>query len=90
MLKSLYFKRVKQLKKGNALEPILIELFGVLYKNKFDLIDTKDISLSNKKYPFLRANLDGAMIEIVTKEKWGLEIRSNNYSKWCNVKRMGQ
>ena len=66
------FQTSEAIEKGNALEPILIELFGVLYKNKFELIDTKDISLSNKKYPFLRANLDGAMIEIATKEKWGL------------------
>lgn len=70
------FQTSEAIEKGNALEPILIELFGVLYKNKFELIDTKDISLSNKKYPFLRANLDGAMIEIATKEKWGLEIKS--------------
>ena len=70
------FQTSEAIEKGNALEPILIDLFGVLYKNKFELVDTKDISLSNKKYPFLRANLDGAMIEIATKEKWGLEIKS--------------
>lgn len=75
-LKQAEFITNEAIEKGNALEPVLIELFGVLYKNKFDLIDTKDISLSNKKYPFLRANLDGAMIEKETGEKWILEIKS--------------
>ena len=83
------FQTSEAIEKGNALEPILIELFGVLYKNKFDLIDTKDISLSNKKYPFLRANLDGAMIDC-NQRKMGIGNQINNYSKWCNVKRMGQ
>ena len=82
------FQTSEAIEKGNALEPILIELFGVLYKTKFELIDTKDISLSNKKYPFLRANLDGAMLEKETKEKWGLEIKSTTIQQ-CNVKRMG-
>lgn len=80
------FQTSEAIKKGNALEPILIELFGVLYKNKFELIDTKDISLSNKKYPFLRANLDGAMIEIATKEKWGLEIKSTTIQNGAMLK----
>ena len=80
------FQTSEAIEKGNALEPILIELFGVLYKNKFELIDTKDISLSNKKYPFLRANLDGAMIEIATKEKWGLEIKSTTIQNGAMLK----
>lgn len=84
------FQTSEAIEKGNALEPILIELFGVLYKNKFELVDTKDISLSNKKYPFLRANLDGAMLEKETKEKWGLEIKSTTIQnsamlrEWAN------
>ena len=39
------FQTSEAIEKGNALEPILIELFGVLYKNKFELLHTKDIRL---------------------------------------------
>lgn len=49
--------------KGNRLEPVLFNLFKELYCKQYDVIDTKDISLSNKKHPYYRANLDGALID---------------------------
>lgn len=75
-LKKPEFVSNEAIEKGNALEPVMIEMFSILNKNRFKMIDTKNISLSNKKYSFLRANLDGAMVEIATGEKWILEIKS--------------
>ena len=46
---------------GNTLEPVLIDLFGKTHK-EYQVIDTKEISLVSKKYCYLRANLDGALI----------------------------
>lgn len=66
----------KAIEKGNALEPIMFNFFKVLYGNKYEVIDTKDISLSNKQFPFMRANLDGALIDKQTNKKGILEIKS--------------
>lgn len=64
------------IEKGNALEPVMYDLFKVLYGNKYEIINTKDISLSSKQFPFLRANLDGALINKQTGQKGVLEIKS--------------
>lgn len=64
------------IEKGNALEPVMFDLFKVLYGSKYEVIDTKAISLTSKKYPFMRANLDGALIENSTGRKGILEIKS--------------
>ena len=64
------------IEKGNALEPIMFNLFKTLYSSKYEVIDTKDISLSSKQFPFLRANLDGALINKQTGQKGVLEIKS--------------
>lgn len=64
------------IEKGNALEPIMFDLFKVLYGDKYEVINTKDISLSNKQFPFMRANLDGALIDRATNKKGILEIKS--------------
>lgn len=49
---------------GNRLEPVLINLFYGIYKNEIkEIIDTKEISLSRKDKPYMRANLDGAFID---------------------------
>lgn len=64
------------IEKGNKLEPILYNLFEVLYGNRYEVINTKDISLSSKQFPFMRANLDGALIEKSTNKKGILEIKS--------------
>ena len=39
----------KAIEKGNALEPVMFNLFKILYSDKYEVIDTKDISLSNKQ-----------------------------------------
>ncbi|MFQ7319259.1 MAG: lambda-exonuclease family protein [Massilimicrobiota timonensis] len=78
------------IEKGNALEPIMFNLFKTLYSSKYNVIDTKDISLSSKQYSFLRANLDGALIEKSTNKKGILEIKSSTIQnsgmlkKWNN------
>lgn len=64
------------IEKGNALEPVMFDLFKVLYGSKYEVIDTKAISLTSKKYSFMRANLDGALIERSTGRKGILEIKS--------------
>lgn len=64
------------IEKGNALEPLMFELFKVYYSKEYEVIDTKNISLSSKQFPFLRANLDGALIDKATGKKGILEIKS--------------
>ena len=44
----------KAIEKGNALEPVMFELFKVLYSGKYRVIDTKGISLSSKQFPFMK------------------------------------
>lgn len=64
------------IEKGNALEPIMFNMFKVFYSKEYEVIDTKNISLSSKQFPFLRANLDGALIDKATGKKGILEIKS--------------
>lgn len=64
------------IEKGNALEPLMFNMFKVYCSKEYKVIDTKDISLSNKQFPFMRANLDGALIERSTGKKGILEIKS--------------
>lgn len=84
------FTTNEAIEKGNALEPIMFNLFKTLYSSKYNVIDTKDISLSSKQYSFLRANLDGALIEKSTNKKGILEIKSSTIQnsgmlkKWNN------
>lgn len=66
----------KAIEKGNALEPVMFNLFNALYGDRYEVIDTKDISLSSRQFPFMRANLDGALIEKSTGRKGILEIKS--------------
>lgn len=66
----------KAIEKGNALEPVMFNLFKILYGEQYEVIDTKDISLSSKQFPFMRANLDGALIDRATNKKGILEIKS--------------
>lgn len=69
------FKGNEATDKGNRLEPVLFNLFKELYKDTYKVIDTKDISLSNKKCPFYRANLDGALLDVQNR-KGVLELKS--------------
>lgn len=69
------FKGNRATDKGNRLEPVLFNLFKELYKDTYEVIDTKGISLSNKKCPFYRANLDGALIDS-NNRKGVLELKS--------------
>lgn len=64
------------IEKGNALEPIMFNMFKVFYSKEYEVIDTKNISLSSKQFSFLRANLDGALINKQTGQKGVLEIKS--------------
>lgn len=64
------------IEKGNLLEPLMFEMFKTFYSKEYEVIDTKNISLSSKQFPFLRANLDGALIERDTNKKGILEIKS--------------
>lgn len=66
----------KAIEKGNALEPVMFNFFKILYGYQYEVIDTKDISLSSKQFPFMRANLDGALIDKQTNKKGILEIKS--------------
>ena len=75
------------IEKGNALEPIMFNLFKTLYSGKYKVIDTKDISLSSKQYPFLRANLDGALINKQTGQKGVLEIKSSTIQNASMLKK---
>lgn len=52
----------KAIELGNALEPILFDLFSKM-QEEYITIDTKDISLVSNLYPFMRANLDGALLD---------------------------
>lgn len=78
------------IEKGNALEPVMFELFKILYGNRYEVINTKDISLSSKEFPFMRANLDGALIEKSTGRKGILEIKTTTiqnggmFKKWVD------
>lgn len=78
------------IEKGNALEPLMFELFKVYYSKEYEVIDTKNISLSSKQFPFLRANLDSALIERSTSKKGILEIKSTTiqnaamFRQWNN------
>ena len=75
------------IEKGNKLEPIMFNLFKTLYSSKYEVIDTKDISLSSKQYPFLRANLDGALINKRTGQKGILEIKSSTIQNASMLKK---
>ena len=78
------------IEKGNALEPVMFELFKILYGNRYEVIDTKNISLSSKQFPYMRANLDGALINKSNGQKGILEIKSSTIQnsgmlkKWNN------
>lgn len=81
------FTTNEAIEKGNKLEPILYNLFEVLYGNKYEVINTKDISLSSKQFPFLRANLDGALINKQTGQKGVLEIKSSTIQNASMLKK---
>lgn len=55
------FETNKAIEKGNRLEQPMIDLFKGLHPEN-EYIDTKNISLKSKKYGFMNANLDGALI----------------------------
>ena len=84
------FTTNEAIEKGNALEPVMFELFKILYGNKYEVISTKDISLSSKQYSFLRANLDGALIEKGTNKKGILEIKSTTIQNVSMLKKWKQ
>ena len=75
------------IEKGNALEPVMFELFKILYGNRYEVIDTKNISLSSKQFPYMRANLDGALINKSNGQKGVLEIKSSTIQNASMLKR---
>ena len=75
------------IEKGNALEPIMFNLFKTLYSSKYNVIDTKDISLSSKQFPYMRANLDGALINKSNGQKGVLEIKSTTIQNASMLKK---
>ena len=75
------------IEKGNALEPIMFNMFKVFYSKEYEVIDTKNISLSSKQFPFLRANLDGALINKQTGQKGVLEIKSTTIQNASMLKK---
>ncbi len=75
------------IEKGNKLEPILYNLFEVLYGNKYEFISTKNISLSSKHLPYMRANLDGALINRKIGQKGVLEIKSTTIRNTSMLKK---
>lgn len=74
------------IEKGNLLEPLMFQLFKVYYSKEYEVIDTKNISLSSKQFSFLRANLDGALIEKSTGKKGILEIKSTTIQNVAMLK----
>lgn len=68
------FQTSEAIEKGNRCEQPLIDLFMALYP-QYKNVPTKDISLESKKYPFLHANLDSALVG-PDGRKGGLEIKS--------------
>ena len=46
---------------GNRLEPVMFNLFEALYGDEYEVIDTKDYSLSRKDKEWMRANLEKKM-----------------------------
>lgn len=78
------------IEKGNALEPVMFELFKILYGNRYEVIDTKNISLSSKQFPYMRANLDGALINKQTGQKGVLEIKSTTIQNVSMLKKWKQ
>lgn len=78
------------IEKGNALEPVMFELFKILYGNRYEVIDTKNISLSSKQFPYMRANLDGALINKQTGQKGVLEIKSTTTQNVSMLKKWKQ
>lgn len=78
------------IEKGNKLEPIMFNLFKTLYSSKYEVIDTKDISLSSKQFPYMRANLDGALINKQTGQKGVLEIKSTTIQNVSMLKKWKQ
>lgn len=81
------FTTNEAIEKGNKLEPILYNLFEVLYGNKYEVINTKDISLSSKQFSYMRANLDGALINKQTGQKGVLEIKSTTIQNASMLKK---
>lgn len=77
----------KAIEKGNALEPVMYNLFKVLYGNKYEVISTKNINLSSKQFPYMRANLDGALINRKTGQKGVLEIKSTTIRNTSMLKK---
>lgn len=75
------------IEKGNALEPVMFELFKILYGNRYEVTDTKNISLSSKQFPYMRANLDGALINKQTGQKGVLEIKSTTIQNASMLKK---
>lgn len=84
------FTTNEAIEKGNKLEPILYNLFEVLYGNKYEVINTKDISLSSKQFPYMRANLDGALINKSNGQKGVLEIKSTTIQNVSMLKKWKQ
>lgn len=72
------------IEKGNRLEQPLIDTFAALYP-EYSLIDTKSISLESLKFPFMRANLDGALIGPDNK-KGILEIKTTTIHRESTLK----
>ena len=81
------FVTSEAIEKGNALEPVMFELFKILYGNRYEVIDTKNISLSSKQFPYMRANLDGALINKQTGQKGVLEIKSSTIQNASMLKK---
>lgn len=67
---------------GNKLEPIMFDLFEALYSDDYEMISTKDYSLSKKDKTWMRANLDGALIRREDNAKGILEIKSTTVNNW--------
>lgn len=70
------FQTSKAIDLGNRLEPVLFSMFKESFSDEYEIIDTKNISLVSKKYPFMRANLDGALVMRDRDELGVLEIKT--------------
>lgn len=72
-------------KKGIELEPLIRKIFSVEYKDKYEVLED-DNTYFSKKYPFMLANVDGILIDKITNEVLGLEIKTARVKKiWEEV-----
>lgn len=72
---------------GTQSEPIIRELVKINFANKFKVQSPNGYTMYRRKdKPYLTATLDGLMTDIVSKEKWILEIKTKEIISSADLK----